>query len=323
MALSVAATIRKTRCLSNVRYFGALGTNLQRGLVTKAQQDEFEENGVICLRNVFNQHWLKTVEKGIHQNILSPSLHCDWLTNEKDGKSLFFNDYFNFNNIYEYNSYVRESPVTEIAQEITNSKKMGLFHEHVFYKDKGSMRETPWHHDQAYYPFDGNKNCSIWMPTRQVSKSCSLKFIKGSHHINKWFVPRLFKSNENYIDIDELPQEEREKAHDIREVVDGVKDKDILQWHLQPGDCLVFHMKTIHGTDSSFSNQKRIVISTRWLGEDITYCQRPWPTSPPKEFLPKDLNFDDFIVENKHFMGQVKKMYNDGEEDKLYNRLSS
>ena len=71
------------------------------------------------------------------------------------------------------------------------------------------------------------------MPTRHVSKQSSLKFIKGSHHINKWFVPRLFKSNENYIDIDELPQEEREKANDIKEVIDGVKEENILQWDLQ------------------------------------------------------------------------------------------
>ena len=85
----------------------------------------------------------------------------------------------------------------------------------------------------------------------------------------------------------------------------------------------MFHMKTIHGTDSSFSNQKRIVISTRWLGEDITYCQRSWPTSPPKELLPKELKIGDSIVENEHFMKQVRKMYNDGEEVKLYDRLSS
>ena len=68
MAFSIAKQVTrisaKSRGLSNLRHGGFLGTSLQRGMVTKAQQDEFEENGVVCLRNVFDQHWLKTVEKG-------------------------------------------------------------------------------------------------------------------------------------------------------------------------------------------------------------------------------------------------------------------
>ena len=28
----------------------------------------------------------------------------------------------------------------------------------------GTEKETPWHHDQAYYPVDGEAVVSIWMP---------------------------------------------------------------------------------------------------------------------------------------------------------------
>ena len=32
-----------------------------------------------------------------------------------------------------------------------------FYHEHVFTKDPGTNRATPWHHDQSYYPVDGWK----------------------------------------------------------------------------------------------------------------------------------------------------------------------
>ena len=32
-----------------------------------------------------------------------------------------------------------------------------FYHEHVLNKEPGTEKETPWHHDQAYYPVDGFK----------------------------------------------------------------------------------------------------------------------------------------------------------------------
>lgn len=276
--------------------------------ITPEIEREFQENGVVCLRGVFDKSWLKICEKGIGKNLISPSIYCDWLTDDGDKRTgLFFNDYYNYNKIPEYNDYIRESPAAGIAKQIINSKKIGLFHEHVFFKDRGSMKETPWHHDQAYYPLNGTKNCSIWMPTTAVSKNTSLKFIKGSHLWNKWFIPRLFESNENYMNTKDvsLSNYKNDNIDDIQTVIDRLHEHTILQWELEPGDCIVFHMKTIHGTKASVSTNKRIVMSTRWLGDDMTYCKRPWKTSPPKDLLPKSLNYGDIMVENEEFMSQV------------------
>ena len=32
-----------------------------------------------------------------------------------------------------------------------------FFHEHVFIKDPGTTRGTPWHQDQPYYPVNGRQ----------------------------------------------------------------------------------------------------------------------------------------------------------------------
>ena len=84
---------------------------------------------------------------------------------------------------------------------------------------------------------------------------------------------------------------------------------------------MVFHMKTIHGTSESVSNDKRIVMVTRWLVDDMTYCERPWQTSPPKElFSPRGLKIGDRLVENDTFMSQVHEMQHDLREREFYIR---
>ena len=89
-----------------------------------------------------------------------------------------------------------------------------FYHEHVLNKEPGkhifhnktvrlticigTEKETPWHQDQAYYPVDGFKVLSIWMPVDPVSEESAVKFVKGSHKWGKWFHPRKFATENNY-----------------------------------------------------------------------------------------------------------------------------
>ena len=73
-----------------------------------------------------------------------------------------------------------------------------FYHEHVLVKEPSAKIPTPWHHDQSYYPIDGEDICSIWMPVDPVAQGATLKFVKGSHRWNKWFVPRKFETSKNY-----------------------------------------------------------------------------------------------------------------------------
>lgn len=78
------------------------------------------------------------------------------------------------------------------------SKFSVFYHEHVLNKEPGTEKETPWHHDQAYYPVDGDNVVSIWMPVDPVSLDSSVKFVRASHTWGHWFYPRKFASERNY-----------------------------------------------------------------------------------------------------------------------------
>lgn len=289
-------------------------------LVGEAQIQEYNNNGAICIRGAFDEKWLKLIEKGLEKNLRTPSKYNDWLTDD-NGKGLFFNDYYNYTNIPEYLEYVMCSPAAEIAGHLMQSKKSIFFYEHMFYKEAASTKETPWHHDQAYYPIDGNQNCSVWMPTTKIQKESSLKFIQGSHKLKKYFIPRLFASNQNYemkspnSSPQGVPSNSEKEAVtdtayrecDIEEIIQNIQDYKILQWELEPGDCIVFNMKTIHGTEKSFNPDKRIVMATRWLGDDATYTRRRWPTSPFETLLPKSLKVGCRLAESKEFLVPWKR----------------
>ena len=81
-----------------------------------------------------------------------------------------------------------------IAAQIMKSSFAVFYHEHVLDKEPGepgeslgggsppgAEKETPWHQDQPYYPVDGERLVSIWMPVDPVSLDSAVNFVQGSH----------------------------------------------------------------------------------------------------------------------------------------------
>ncbi|XP_035681378.1 probable phytanoyl-CoA dioxygenase isoform X1 [Branchiostoma floridae] len=239
---------------------------------------EYRENGAVCLRNVFSADWVDKVRKGIEKNKAHPSRYSESLVGE-GGPGAYFNDYCNWRSIPEFQDFVYNSPAAHIAAQLMDSRTAIFYHEHVLTKDPGTYKTTPWHHDQSYYPVDGDKVCSIWMPVDPVPMETCVQFVRGSQGWG-WFYPRKFATTLNYsLTGGDTGSKTFRDVPDI----DGDRNKyDILTWDVQPGDCIVFHMKTLHGAPANPSlSLRRRVVSTRWVGDDAVLAERPWEVSPP------------------------------------------
>ena len=142
-------------------------------------------------------------------------------------------------------------------------------------KEPGTQEITPWHHDLPYYGVEGTQLCSVWLPLDPVPLRACPEFIVGSHRWGKRFIPRLFVSHEGY----------GEEGHGYEQLPDIEADRDkhrVLSWDLERGDCIVFHMLTLHGAPNTNDlPTRRRGFSTRWLGDDAVFATRPWKTSPP------------------------------------------
>jgi len=59
------------------------------------------------------------------------------------------------------------------------------------------------------------------------------------------------------------------------------EDYDIAASSLEPGDAIVFDFRTLHGTGNAEIKTLRRAFSSRWMGDDVVYIERPGETSPP------------------------------------------
>jgi ectoine hydroxylase-related dioxygenase (phytanoyl-CoA dioxygenase family) len=104
------------------------------------------------------------------------------------------------------------------------------------------------------------------MPIDFVPLETTIKFAAASHLDDKWFKPRKFATHLNY---EMLNNDNNQNRHyfDVPENDEIYKTYKILRFDVNPGDCIVFHMRTLHGApgNTSKSNARRI-LSTRWLG---------------------------------------------------------
>lgn len=234
----------------------------------------FKRDGVVCLRGLFDNGWLKQLAAGVEKNFAQPGPYHTVYTSE-DSPGGFYDDYCNWNRINEYRNFVADSPAAEIAAKLMQSKSARIYHEHVLIKEPGTKEPTPWHHDLPYYGVDGDQLCSIWLPLDPVPESVCPTFVVGSHATGQLFYPRFFLTSEDYAQgvdgFETLPDIEANR-----------ESLDIVSYDLQPGDCIVFHMRTLHGAPSTVGlKSRRRAFSTRWIGDDARFAQRAWKTSPP------------------------------------------
>ena len=81
---------------------------------------------------------------------------------------------------------------------------------------------------------------------------------------------------------------------------EGKKNLTFNHCSFQPGDCIVFHMSTVHGAYGNNLLTPRRAFSTRWLGNDAVKGHRPWMNLPPSKEI-KDLKRGDNLVESGVF----------------------
>ena len=240
-------------------------------LVDSTLVEAFQRDGAVCVRRAFSRHELVVAERGIEQNLASPSPRA-LVASRPDDPGRFFEDFCSWQRIPEYEELVRSSAAAAIAGLLTGSASVRFYHDHVLVKEPGTVQRTPWHQDQPYYNVDGTQTCSVWLPVDPVSRAATLEFVAGSH-LGPWLMPRTFMDNEAKWfpegSLAELPDIEAHRgAHKI------------IGWELEPGDAVFFNMLTLHCAGGVEGPSRRRVLSLRFFGDDVTHAPRVWKTSP-------------------------------------------
>ena len=237
--------------------------------LTNKETNFYQKHGSLLIKNVFKP-WINTLRKGFEKVLKKPGPHARENVKKEEGR--FFEDYCNWQRISEFKKFAEESPAAQIVGEATRSKSIQLFHEHIFVKDPGTIKETPWHQDMPYYCVDGNDTGSFWIPLDPITIENSLRILLGSHKFPKLVRPTKwsnnkswYKNDDNYMDMPNI----------------NSMEKNILKCEMNLGDAILFNFKVLHSSPGNLENIPRRAFSMRFIGDDVTYVDRGGETSPP------------------------------------------
>ena len=242
----------------------------------QADIEQFQQDGVVLLKGAFFD-WVNTLRAGLQRNLDNPqqfAFPCESNPLGKPGS--FFDSYCNWQLIPEYLDFVSHSCAASMAGLFMGGTHAQFFHEHAFIKTAGTQHATPWHQDLPYYCVDGTRTASIYVSLDHADADVAVRFVKGSHRWNKLFYPRVFLDGDDFENSRLDPGMES-----VPDIDANPDDYDIASWSLQPGDAIIFDFRTLHGTGDAEIRSQRRAFSTRWMGDDVRYCERIGETSPP------------------------------------------
>ncbi|RPH42057.1 MAG: phytanoyl-CoA dioxygenase family protein [Burkholderiales bacterium] len=242
-------------------------------MVSQEQIRRYREDGATPLRGVIAPEWVERLRAGVEANLAEPGPYAKLYTPEgQPGK--FFGDYCNWPRIPDYKAFFVESGLAAVAAELMGSAKVNLYHEHVLVKEPGTREKTPWHHDQPYYPVDGEQIVSFWIPLDPVARSTCPQYVAGSHRWGKWYAPKRFADSQDHsnpsADYESVPDEDTLR-----------REHTLLAWDLEPGDCIAFHGLTLHGAPGNEHSGRRRAFAARFTGDDARFVLRQGFMSPP------------------------------------------
>lgn len=239
----------------------------------------YARDGVVVVRGLMTSAELELIAAGIGKVLANRSSAAQVLS-RPDDPGLFIEDFCRWAEIDEIGKVALRSGVARTAAELMDSPTARFYHDHILVKEPGTEATTPWHQDQPYYNVHG-RGISAWIPVDRVPKVGSPEFWAGSH-LGPWRLPRSFLERE----AKWFPE------GTLAEVPDIDADRslyDIRRWELEPGDVVFFDFATVHSAPGNPTENRRRVLTLRYLGADARFTHRPWKTSPEFPGLSREL----------------------------------
>ncbi|MGI0549934.1 phytanoyl-CoA dioxygenase family protein [Pseudomonas aeruginosa] len=231
-------------------------------VLTAEEIQRYRDDGVLMIRGAIDPNWMALVESGLEEARANASMVGRFMSRKVEGYQM---DIFLWKRIDALRDLIYYGPFARWAQQLMGAHEVRFFYDQMFVKEPGTDAPTPWHQDLSFWPIRGEQICSFWIPCDPVNRENSgLLYVKGSH---KW--PQRFKA----VSPDYVAAIIDEAMDDIPDINAHPERYELLDWDMQPGDILMFHPLTLHG---SYGNQSRTrrrrALALRWTGDDVVYA---------------------------------------------------
>ena len=238
--------------------------------ITSDEVNAFQTDGVVLLKSLFDPDWIELLDAGLNVNLENPTSRARIWDRDEADRTMFW-DSQAWLGIEEYQQFVHTSPAAEIAGELMKSQQINFFFDAVFVRSAGCQFATPWHQDEPYWSVDGYNTCTLWMPLVSVARENALAFVPGSHKAEAVYEHYNFGA----LNPDGKAVVDQSDFSEIAETALPDIDSDpeahgVVSWDMQPGDCVAFNGRTLHGGGGGLDPDSDLrVFTTKWLGDDV------------------------------------------------------
>ena len=283
--------------------------------VTAAEMSTYARDGVVHLRQIYPKPWgdqLATLLDDVfQQSALRNQILGDKLTlgKSKQGASSNMVDLYRETKAREpdtllalegdqqaeltgdswvetdassWHSGMREhntsGPLAEIVHQLTGSQQINFYSDQLFFKGAGSRVKTPFHQDKPYFLVDGGEMAVAWVPADVVTRENSaMGYVRGSHLWGRTFRPSDFRTETGtFPEVGGIDMSGLETL-----TPDTIDPDDLSYFDAEPGDVIVHHWATLHGSSGNTSaTRSRRAASVRFALDGCFYFARPSSPEP-------------------------------------------
>jgi hypothetical protein len=164
-------------------------------------------------------------------------------------------------------SIALEGSIPAAAATLLGVNRTRFFDDQLFVKEGGAVDKAAFHQDLSYFHLDGEMGCVAWIPLDSVRRGGGcMGYVPGSHRWGKTYNPNVF--------VSEMPSPG--SASDNMPSIDSDPEKYNVRYiEADPGDVVIHHFQTIHGSEGNTTGRMRRAFSLRYCDADIRYRIRP------------------------------------------------
>ena len=246
-----------------------MNTDIPRA-ITSDEIATYHRDGVVLLPGMFDGGWIALLKRGLVANCDDPTDRSRVWDRDAAGRTMFY-DSQAWQRIEEYRRFIFGSPAAAIAGRLMGSARINFYFDAVFVRSPGSQFATPWHQDEPYWSVEGYDTCTIWMPLVPVKRENALAYVPGSHRLDSVFYQYNF-GNLNPDGKTGIDQVDFSGVAELAfpDINADPKGFGVVSWDMQPGDCVAFNSRIMHGGSGKLDDDCELrVFTTKWLGDDV------------------------------------------------------